>query len=56
LNGYPSQPPSFLRSKNMRIVHQNVAGLDVHKKVVVAAIIFKKRMVPGYKPGAALVR
>jgi hypothetical protein len=23
----------------MRIVHQNVAGLDVHKKVVVAAII-----------------
>lgn len=26
----------------MRIVHQNVAGLDVHKKVVVAAIIVQK--------------
>lgn len=26
----------------MRIVHQNVAGLDVHKKVVVAATIVRK--------------
>jgi len=26
----------------MRIVHENVAGLDVHKKVVVAAVIVKQ--------------
>jgi hypothetical protein len=26
----------------MRIIHEKVAGLDVHKKVVVAAIIVKQ--------------
>lgn len=26
----------------MRIIHKNVAGLDVHKKVVVAAVIVQQ--------------
>jgi hypothetical protein len=33
---------SIQEVKVMRIIHQNVAGLDVHKKVVVAAIIVQQ--------------